>query len=127
MRSSRLPALSQGREPGRACVSLAVHLTAPKALEYFRRGNAGLTANMEERRVRFIGMGLLAVLLAGCGSTQYVHAFKTQEQLTNDYNKCDRAVTNFSATAYIPQNVYQQTQMIDTCLRKEYGWVKKVD
>ena len=66
-----------------------------------------------------------SVLLVACSQAEYVHPYKTKEQFLHDYNRCDRAVTNYSSMSPVPQNVYAQNQMIESCLRKDYGWVKK--
>ena len=75
--------------------------------------------------MRFLLPAFAAMLIVACSQDEYVHQYKTKEQFLNDYNRCDRAVTNYSSTALIPQNSYAQNQMIENCLRKDYGWVKK--
>ena len=77
--------------------------------------------------MRMLIWAFAAMLLIGCSQAEYVHPYKTKEQFLNDYNRCDRAVTDYGSTALIPQNAYAQNQMIENCLRKDYGWVKKPD
>ncbi|WP_447978975.1 hypothetical protein [Candidatus Nitrospira bockiana] len=76
---------------------------------------------------RLVLLGLISCLLvvAGCSSTEWVHATKKKEQFVYDYNKCDRQVVNSmsqgNTVVYTP---YVQKSMVDKCLMKE-GWVQR--
>ncbi|MGE3154190.1 MAG: hypothetical protein AB7G48_14210 [Nitrospiraceae bacterium] len=66
-----------------------------------------------------------SVLLSACESTRWVHPTKKEEQLTYDWNACERELQNMAATnpgvASMHTNQTIQKQRIGACLQKK-GW-----
>lgn len=68
---------------------------------------------------------LLAVVLTSCSSTRWVHPNKKEDQLTADWNLCEREYTN-SMTTNPGTAIYSQNQTgtrlrIARCLHQK-GW-----
>ena len=79
------------------------------------------------RWVHVVLVLLLAGVWSSCSSTRWVHPTKKEEQLTADYNKCERDWLNKMSTnpgiAGMADNQSLTRQRIDRCLQKE-GWRK---
>lgn len=67
----------------------------------------------------------LATVWTACSSTRWVHPTKKEEQLTYDWNKCERDWINLQTTssgaAGIHDNATITRQRIARCLQKQ-GW-----
>ena len=79
------------------------------------------------RWVQVVLVLLLAGIWSSCSSTRWVHPTKNEDQLTADYNKCERDWLNKMAVnpgaAAMADNQSLTRQRIDRCLQKE-GWRK---
>ncbi len=71
---------------------------------------------------RYAGIVVLALLVAGCISSEWVHPNKPPEEFTADWNKCE------SDTLRDPKlqqgNRYLLTQATERCVLKK-GWALK--
>ena len=77
------------------------------------------------RWVHVVLVLLLAGVWSSCSSTRWVHPTKNEDQLTADYNKCERDWLNKMATnpgiAGMADNQSLQRQRMTACLQKQ-GW-----
>lgn len=68
---------------------------------------------------------MLATVWLGCSSTRWVHPTKKEEQLTYDWNQCERDWNNLLTTnpgaAAAHDNQMIERQRIARCLQKK-GW-----
>jgi hypothetical protein len=82
------------------------------------------------RLVRVLLVVLLAIVWSGCSSTHWVHPSKKEEQLTYDWNKCERDWMNQMTTnpgvASMHDNPSIERQRMANCLQKK-GWRKVED
>lgn len=68
---------------------------------------------------------MLALVWTSCSSTRWVHPYKKEDQLTADWNLCEREYLNNMATnpgtAIYSQNQTGTRLRIAQCLKKK-GW-----
>lgn len=68
---------------------------------------------------------LLAAVWSSCSSTRWVHPVKKEQQLTYDYNACERDIMNRQVTnpgvTTMYSNVTIDQERIANCLRQK-GW-----
>lgn len=72
---------------------------------------------------------VLATVWSACSSDRWVHRFKTQDQLTGDYNTCERELLfkkSEGRAMSMYSNVNLDQERIGQCLQQK-GWKKVED
>jgi hypothetical protein len=82
------------------------------------------------RWTRALFVLLFATLLFSCSSERWIHPHKKEQQLTYDYNACERdimnSMTTAPGTAGMVSNRSIEDERVDKCLYQK-GWRKIKD